>query len=298
MKDHNATRRDLFELGALLAGAPMLARAAPRSPVPAPRTLRDRFWLWGHYEGSHNGHWNLPANSRMTPVEAAYYMSIPNVILVRYEGKPEPPFDQYAIPFRALREVVWSVVGAAGTTGAAERETVLKLAEQNANFSGVMMDDFFTGKTNGKLAALSVDELKALQSRLKSGTKKLDLWVVLYTKQLDDPVGEHLRHCDVVTLWTWNASQIGQLAANFEKAQKLAPHARKVLGCYMWDYGDKKPMPIAAMQEQCEKGLSWLREGKIEGMIFLATCICDLNLETVEWTRNWIHKVGAEKLAG
>ena len=66
----------------------------------------------------------------------------------------------------------------------------------------------------------------------------------------------------------------------------------------MWDYGDKKPMPISAMQRQCEQGLEWLHHGKIEGMIFLASCICDLNLETVEWTRNWIHKVGGQRVTG
>jgi hypothetical protein len=58
----------------------------------------------------------------------------------------------------------------------------------------------------------------------------------------------------------------------------------------------KKPMPVAAMQKQCEQGLDWLRQGRIHGMIFLATCICDLGLETVEWTRDWIQKVGDQKL--
>jgi len=47
-------------------------------------------------------------------------------------------------------------------------------------------------------------------------------------------------------------------------------------------------MPLDAMARQCELGLRWLHEGRIEGMIFLASCICDLKLETVEWARNWI----------
>ena len=46
----------------------------------------------------------------------------------------------------------------------------------------------------------------------------------------------------------------------------------------------------------CELGLRWLREGRIEGMIFLASCICDLGIETVEWTRAWIAEVGEQKL--
>jgi hypothetical protein len=50
------------------------------------------------------------------------------------------------------------------------------------------------------------------------------------------------------------------------------------------------------MQQQCQLGLEWLRTGRIEGMIFLASCICDLNLEAVEWTRKWIREVGDAKV--
>jgi hypothetical protein len=64
----------------------------------------------------------------------------------------------------------------------------------------------------------------------------------------------------------------------------------------MWDYGTQKPMPIERMKQQCELGLKWLKEGRIEGMVFLASNICDLNLETVEWTREWIKKVGNEPI--
>ena len=59
----------------------------------------------------------------------------------------------------------------------------------------------------------------------------------------------------------------------------------------MYDYGDKKPMPVSLMEKQCHLGLRWLQEGRIEGMIFLASCICDVGLEAVEWTRQWIQKL-------
>ncbi len=159
-----------------------------------------------------------------------------------------------------------------------------------------MMDDFFTGKTAGKLAALSIDQLKQVEQRLKDGKKKLDLWVVLYDRQVEDPVGPYLEHCDVVTFWTWEARNLSKLETAFAKAEKLAPNARKVLGCYMWDYGIKQPMPIPAMERQCEIGLEWLHKKRVDGMIFLASCICDLRLETVEWTRRWIEKVGGQRL--
>jgi hypothetical protein len=50
------------------------------------------------------------------------------------------------------------------------------------------------------------------------------------------------------------------------------------------------------MKLQCEKGMRWLEEGRIEGMIFLANTVADLGFETVEWTRQWIEEVGDVRL--
>jgi hypothetical protein len=120
--------------------------------------------------------------------------------------------------------------------------------------------------------------------------------VVLYAHQLALPVRQHLALCDKVSFWTWRAEELAGLERNLAALEALAPACGKVLGCYMWDYGNKRPMPVAAMERQCSMGLRWLREGRIEGMIFLASCICDLGLETVEWTREWIARVGGQVL--
>jgi hypothetical protein len=77
----------------------------------------------------------------------------------------------------------------------------------------------------------------------------------------------------------------------------MVPKARKVLGCYMWDYlGDKKPLPASLMKYQCELGLDWLKKKRIEGMIFLSNNICDMSLEAVDWTRRWIQQVGDQRV--
>jgi hypothetical protein len=148
--------------------------------------VRDKLWIWEHEAGSHNEGWGIPRPSRMTPVEGAFYLGIPNIIMIRYNGKPPiASDDQYIIPFRALKGIV----------------------------------------------------------------------------------------------------------------EKISPGSGKLLGCYMWDYGTHKPMPVDLMEMQCNIGLRWLREGRIEGMIFLASCICDLDLDAVEWTRSWIAGVGNEKVS-
>lgn len=422
---------------------PELLHAADRRSQPL---VRDRLWAWAHDAGVYNGHWGFTNASRMTPVEGATYLGVPNLIFIRYEGRPSPPFDQYAIPFRSMRKVYWSITGASGATSAAERDEVLRLASANPNITGVFMDDFFlmaaedvaapqwlarnnpsfpvivglqmsraraltrlelrqsdwrTGdyRTKGIAvdvssdgdnwrevsrtelpnqpgasrtvslgageirglrvrvlgthdrgadsaqscgllglrlwdadgevplsdvrleasssfpghepaallpvakggappapAALSVQDLQAIRSRLELPDRRLDLGVTLYTYQLTPRIRSHLDLCDVISLWTWKSEDLAELETSLKRLEAIAPGKRILLGCYLYDFGNNRPMPLDRMKAQCAAGLRWLKEGRIEGMIFLGTNVCDLNLETVEWTRAWIAGVGGEGL--
>lgn len=257
--------------------------------------VRDRFWIFTCVGGSDND-WleraGLPSGSRMTPAEGAFYLDIPNLIMVRWEGLPAYPYDQYAISFRPLKQVVWSIVGSGGANEDSEVERTLDLASRFPSITGVMMDDFFTGDGRGQL---EIDELKSIRQKLSMTKRNLDLWVVFYTRQIHQPVAPYLDQCDITTMWTWNSDELKDLDTNFGLLEQMN-NGRKMIGCYMWDYHNGKPVPIEKMEYQCEKGLQWLMEGRIEGMIFLANTVCDLNLEVVEWTREWIQKVGDREL--
>lgn len=265
--------------------------------------VKDKLWIWGHEAGSHNGdRWKIKGSSRMTPAEGAFYLGVPNMILVRYMNKqglslPARPFEQYARAFSPLKRVVWSIAGAGGVTEDDEVTVVCDLANQFPNICGVIMDDFFhLPDTNGDVGVFSPPQLKVIKEQLILSDRQLDLWVVLYHLDLDLPVGEHLKQSDVVTFWTWDPKEIKNLEQSLERAEKLASSSRLVLGCYMWDYNERKAMPISLMEKQCQLGLQWLQSGRIEGMIFLTSCICDLGLEAVEWTRQWIQRVGEREL--
>ena len=422
------------------------AERRPGSPAPAspPRTVRDCFWAWAHDAHCYDDSYGLPRNGRITPVEGAYYLGVPNIILVRYGGKPAPPFEQYAIPFKSLKRVHWSITGAGGATSDEERNYVLQLAAAMPNLTGVFMDDFFhlgpdeetanwlaennvsfpvfltvalptparptqlelaqsawhsgdyrckdiavdlavgggdwqetariqlpntpgairqvplpgtsiqglrlrilsthdiTGamscglrrlrlrtaageiplqdatvrasstypghdanqvlidkkKAAGEApAALGVEQLRRIRKQLDQVQgRRLDLGVTLYTHQLDRCILPHLEFCDVISLWTWNFEDLKDLEANFAKLKAMAPRQRIWLGAYMWGFGSGKPIPITLMRRQCELGHQWLKQGRIDGMIFLATNICDLGLEAVEWCRQWIAQVGDQSL--
>lgn len=270
--------------------------------LDAPHTsaIRERLWLWAHDAGAHNDAWGLPRPSRITPAEAAFYLGIPNLIMVRYQGRPPLPFDQFAVPLRALKQVVWSVVGAHGETDERERAHVLDLAVRQPNITGVMLDDFFGSDPSSQesdVAALAPDQMRKLRGQLTMGGRRLNLWAVLYEHQLEKPLAPYLPFLDFVSFWTWDADQLPSLENHLHRLEQAAPACGKVLGCYLWDYPKKQPLPLDRMRHQCQVGLDWLRKGRIQGMIFLASCICDLELEAVEWTRDWIANVGDERLA-
>jgi (R)-amidase len=259
--------------------------------------LRDRLWLWGHPTGAHNGSWKLTKDSRISPVEAAHYMGIPNLLMVKTGSGAMPPDPQYLVPFRSLKRVVWSIVSPVGSKDRLEVEPAIDVARRLSNLEGYMMDDFFNleeGQTEERAGVLSADGLGQLRKKLAGSGRQGDLWVVLYDNQLHFPVADRLALCDKVSFWTWEAKNLEDLEENFARFEELVPEPeRRVLGCYMWDFGGTRkgaggPMPLELMQKQCELGRQWLEERRLDGMVFLSSCLCDLELEAVEWLRRWI----------
>ena len=295
------TRRRLLQATAAgLAGVGPAGQALAQA-APAPQgTVRDRFWVFACAANSDYIH--IGRRSVMTPVESTMYLDVPNLLVVQSSeteapyGRLNPPFAQYAIAMRPLRRVVWSVVGSGGFTSPAETKEVLELAKTVPNFAGVMLDDFFHVLTGGKAAVLSVDELARIRRQLKEVNPKFEIFATLYVNQLDLPLRDYLNLIDVLTVWTGSPADLANLEANWKKLEQLAPKAKKMLGCYLVDYGQKKGIPPDAMRFQCETGLRWLKQGRIEGMIFLGNTVMDLGFESVERTRQWIRKVGDTKL--
>lgn len=256
-------------------------------------TVRDRLWLWCHPAGSHTrsrDQHGLPGPSSIGPADAAACLGIPNVLFVRYELDPPPPFEPHAWPLASLNQVVWSIEGGGGGDVA----PVLDLTKTLPNLRGVILDDYFGRVAAGAVpdadGPFSVQAMRQLRQRLDACAPRLDAWVVLYVHEFgkEEVLRPHLDLCDVVTLWTWTAAELVNLESNFTRFERIVGRKRRVLGLYLWDYGAKQPMPLAALEHQCTLGLRWLVEGRIEGMIFLASCVCDLGLEAVEWARQWI----------
>jgi len=292
------SRRRLVSAGATLfaaSGAPDLglaqSRAAKRDAV------RDHMWIFAVPPNTDFD--RFKRRSVMTPLESAYYFGVPNIIMVQAStseskyGRFELPFAQYAIPLKTLKRVVWSVVGSGGFSAEAETREVLELAKVTPNFAGVMLDDFFGATKNWKQAMWTTAQLADFRRRLQQTGKKLDMFVTLYDSQMDLPIKDYLELIDVITLWSGDMTR---LEDHLEKAERLAPRLRKMAGIYVADYGTGRSRPVAEIRLQCETSLKWLRDRRIEGIIFLGNTAMDFDFSSVEWIRGWIVKVADTEL--
>ena len=299
----NTTRRRFLQ--ASLAMGAVGSFGALTSPVQAgaeyENRLIDRFWVWAHQIDAYKNAFKLPGNTKFQPIDGIRFLGVPNVIMVGYHDIPKPPFDDYyrSQHFDELKRIYWSFVGASGRTSREEQQAALDLVRRYPNVKGVFMDDFFRGhpkKGDDQMpASCTLSDLEKIRAELSATGKNPDLGVTLYTTDLVPLIKKHLEYCDVVSFWTWRAVDLVNLEKNFEKYRSMIPQKRTLLGIYMWDFGTGKPMPMDLMKQQCELGRRWIKEGKIEGMIFLATNICDLGLEAVAWTREWIAQHGSER---
>jgi hypothetical protein len=312
----NMTRRGAIQ--GVMAGSVAFASGAQPSIQKAPDVARDHFWIFTVNAGMNDdrlGDGGVLGGSRMTPTEGAFFLGVANLIFVRENNSPPQPmhqkwrtktsYEQFSIAFMPLKRVIWSVVGSGGAVQGDEVANILDLARKYRNITGVYLDDFFL--SNGK-SAKSIEQLKADRERLRIDGRRLESWLTLYTRELDPnhkdrrkldlPIETYLDTFDVITMWTWNSDELVDLEANLGRLETAAPHSRKALGCYIWDFYNRKPVAIDAMKHQCDTGLRWMKQGKIQEMVFLANTVLDVGLEVADWTRAWIAHNGGIQVGG
>lgn len=261
-------------------------------------TVRDKFWIFCC--AANSDFLRFQKRSVMTPAEAGYYMDIPNIIMVQSSkeeapyGRLNPPFSQYALALRPYRRVAWSVVGSGGFTSEDETAEVIEMAKNTPNLTALMLDDFFGDAEHQP--PMGPERLREIRAELRRAGKNPDVMVTFYHQtQMNTPFEKYLDTFDILTMWS-QPNALEKLDEAIDKVQKAMPGKRIMLGCYIIDYGKRGSLDLNLMETQAETGLKWLKQGRIEGMIFLGNTGCDFDFESVEWTRDWIRRVGDQKL--
>lgn len=256
--------------------------------------FRDSLWLWGQSPGVHhkeaNNRFNLPGVNRMTPAEGCKFFGISNCCRVVMENIPAPPFDSESETLKHLDNVIWSVVGSGGSTRTDSKlgdvDEVVRQAKIYPNITGGVLDDFLNER---RMKLFTPEDVANFRKQLcREVGRKLELWVVLYAHEISPAVKPYLDECDAISLWTWRGSMLEQLEKNLDTVIAMSPEKKHYAGCYMWNYGEAKPLTKEQMEYQCNIYLNYWQAGKIDGIILCSNCIADLGIPEVDWTRQWI----------
>jgi hypothetical protein len=258
-------KRSPILIAALLLLATLVANAEQK---PSTATVRDHLWLFACPPGGDAYHLELAGvrgGSRMTPVEGAHWLNVPNLVFVTQDHtrpnlrwteinwKAKTTMDQWAISFESLKKVSWSAVGSSGSGGLKTLPDIVSIARSYPQVTSVYLDDFvkdrhrradmaFAGRP-----AMSEEELKAMRTQLSKVGRPMEVWTTLYAYDLDPqhpdythcepPLIESLKHFDVIVLWTWKSDDLRNLEKSLARLEAVKPKETKIaLGLYLWDY--------------------------------------------------------------
>lgn len=274
--------------------------------------LRDALWMFGvpaHENDTHVGGWlrhrkeddpnRFPSTgSSMTPAEAAFFLGIPNVIMVCCDGMPSP-FTEYAekylYSFLPMDRVLWSSTGSAGYRDGREEDYVVAKHEEYPNLCGCYMDDplgQFDKYPVEQRTQMAKEFVAGIRSKLKACSRPMDIVVTWYPYVAREDDGEVYQDVDGIAIYTWNSLDLEKLDAVMASAKERFPGKKIYLGAYLYDYDRSFPLTAEQMEYQCERGKQWLLDGTIAGMIFVTNAVMAPGMTNDIWLREWIKKNG------
>lgn len=262
---------------------------------------RDKFWIFGvraHQDDTFLGsakrkgfakrYW-----SRMTPAEAALILDVPNMMLISCDGEPAPfSYDAYGYleSFSTMRNVLWSCTGSGGFRMGREEEFICSALDEYPNVRGGFMDDFFGKwhlKPEEERRPLLMDLKNTIVEGLSKAKRPMHLCSVCYSTELDKVDEELAEGIDMIALFMgWD--DIPHIEELVEKAHKVLPGRKILLGIYMYAFDLMEPTPVNLMEEQCGTGLRLMKEGRLDGMIFESNSVMGVGLESDMWLREWV----------
>ncbi len=258
--------------------------------------LRDRFWLWGHPAGRYNNECGNNQPSRMTPMEGCLYLGVRNTFMIPVGV--ELNRRQYNKSFTTLRQVGWDVYDAAMDPDILN--PYIAEAADFKNIGCVVFDDF---QRKDKYKEIDIDNLYECQRRLKNdGVRPLDMWMVLYTHEFglneekDTDFMRYIKPFDGIIMWTWRERDVPLIPEKWEIFKKMTPTNRRMIGCYLWNFGEGKPATAEAVLWQLNYYRKLLLDGEIEGVVLHTNTMADLDLEAYDAAIAWMEEHGDEEI--
>ena len=255
--------------------------------------IRDHVWIWGHPPGKLNEPCHL--DSQMTPMESALYLGARNVFYIPIGKKMNMAQCNKAMD--TLNHVGWAIEKAYKRPEVIDN--LLAQAEMFPNINNGILDDFLNeeNESNNHLN-YPPELLREIRHKLHTGiSRPLELWQVLYTKQLERPeLLKYVDEFDLITLWFWNNSEIPFFEDRCRRFFELTPNSRRMVGIYLWSFGDDGEVDPADVRMQLDRCREFMKAGLLEGFILHSNAVADMDFAAVAEAKKWMAEHGDELL--
>lgn len=266
-------------------------------------TVRDKLWMFGVRPHQDDIWFTQPrkdrlySRSRITPAEGAFMLDIPNMLFINCDGEPAPFSHDaygYAESFLRMDRVLWGSSGSGGFRAGNEEQFICELVKRYPNVCGAYMDDFLhklkKAENEAEKEAI-ICEFSRIRTELDKAERPMELAVTWYMNEMTELDVRAMDCIDTLVLWTWNADELPLIEERFACIERNYPNHKKMVGLYIYDFPNHRPVPTDLMEHQCETALRWLREGRIDGLVIEANSTMGVGFESELWLRKWLETV-------
>ena len=82
----------------------------------------------------------------------------------------------------------------------------------------------------------------------------------------------------------------------FEIFKKITPKNRRMFGCYLYNFGERKQATGEAVKWQLDFYLEKIRAGEAEGVVLHTNTMADLDYEAYDAALEWMAEHGDEEI--
>ena len=260
--------------------------------------LRDTFWLWGHPEGRYNNEYGNEKASRMTPMEGCLYLGINKTFMIPV-GIPVNR-RQYNKSFKTLSQVGWDCFGA--DTAPEKIDQLIEESKEFKNITTAVFDDFYGRVLRSKSQGIPVSPDAFWDIRKKLNDNNLDMWMVSYTYEFglhaedDEDFKQFIDPFDGIIMWTWEEKDVPLIPEKYEIFKKLTSNCRRMFGCYLYNFGERKQATGEAVKWQLDFYRDKIIKGEAEGVVFHTNTMADLDYEAYDAALEWMELHGDEEI--
>jgi len=224
---------------------------------------RENTWCWG----GPTPRWGGTLDPE-TSVKGARWFDFDNVVYLH------GPVNDHAMKIHShCKKLICALSGIGRTSGAQPEsdtetaENLSRLSLTYKNIKGGIIDDLI--QNYGR--QYSYRDIENIYNSLKKYNKDLDLYAVVYARELDLPSTKALAPLvDCVNLWFWLRADLVDMDLSIEKCHNVFPGRKIMMGVFMHDYGlgaiGNKPEII---EWQLKKARKHLACGKINDIVIL-----------------------------